>query len=890
MSLASLPAIIVGTIAAFVGAVHLFVYFRGAGPRRHLTFGVTCLSMALYDAFSAALYSADSAAAGVVWQRWQVLTMLAGGVPLTWFVHDVTTRGPRWVPRALTAAYLSALAAWFLAPERAFFLDRPAVKAVVLPGGGRVVYHEMATGPLFLIVGVLGLLTFVYAVRRSLRTFPSDRRWAAWLLASIAIFFAGAANDLAISLGLHDSIYVMEIAFLAPLLMMSYSLTERGLAAARREEALQFANQTYREVLDAVNDAVYIHDADTGRIVDVNAAAERIYGFSRDEICRQGPELRSAAPPAEARRLAAEYVRRTVDDGPQLFVWHARRKDGSTFWVEVSLRATAIREQRRVIAVVRDITGRKEAEEALLSSRRELIESNHMLQLVLDTIPVRVFWKDRDLRYLGCNRLFALDAGLLTPEEIVGSDDLELGWREDAEGYRSDDRIVLESEQPRVGYEETQTTPSGGRIWLRTSKLPLRDADGVVIGVLGVYEDITDRRRQQEALRRSEENLTITLNSIGDGVIATDADGRVTRMNPVAEQLTGWTLAQARGRPLGEVFLVARADSGEAVPDPASRVMAADAPEELGRELILTARGGRERFIADSGAPIRDRQGAIAGVVLVFRDITEEKQLQEQLRQAQKMEAIGRLAGGVAHDFNNLLQAIEGYRSLAALSLGDPEHVRECLDDIGHAAQRGADLTRRLLTFGRRQSSELRLLHLGRLVEDAARMLGPLLGRDVSLELRHEAPTAPVLADPLQLEQVLLNLVVNARDAMPGGGIITVTTRPASAREVGLPPKLRTRPGEHVALEVADTGTGIAAEIQERVFEPFFTTKEVGAGTGLGLATVYGIVERLGGGVAVRSSPGCGATFTVYLPGAARGNDVASPPAGRGVSPQRRDR
>jgi PAS domain S-box-containing protein len=586
-------------------------------------------------------------------------------------------------------------------------------------------------------------------------------------------------------------------------------------------------------------------------------------------------------PREEAVAGSMALIRQAQEEGPQRFEWPARRRDGTTFWGEISLRAAEIGREPRVIAVIRDITERRETEEVLRQSRRELTEAHNMLQLVLDTIPVRVFWKDRELRYLGCNRVFAGDAGLESPEEIVGQDDYAMPWRREAELYRQDDRGVLETERPRLRYEEPQTTPDGERIWLRTSKLPLRDADGAVIGILGAYEDITELRADREALRQSEENLTITLNSIGDGVIATDAAGRVVRMNPVAEQLTGWALAEARGQPLDAVFQLS-GHAGEGPVDVTDLILKAGGPIALERDSVLVSRDGQRRLIADSGAPIRDRLGQTAGVVLVFRDVTEEQLLQDQLRHAQKMEAVGRLAGGVAHDFNNLLQAIEGYRSLAAGSLDEPVELRECLDDIGRAVERAASLTRQLLAFSRQDTAEVHAVDLHATIADMTRLLDSVLGSEVTLQVSDEAGPVLVSAGVTHIEQILLNLALNARDAMAQGGRLTITTRRVGAGSELLPPPLRNRGGDFASIAVADTGRGIAPEIQERVFEPFFTTKQVGQGTGLGLATVYALTERLRGGVSLRSEPDRGSVFTVYLPLA------TEDPAARERSPRER--
>ena len=741
MAIAALPAVVAGSIAAFVSVVHLTIWLRGAGPRHHLTFALTCLVVAAYDICCAALYSADTVAAGAVWQRRQSLALMLGGITLVWFLHDYAGAGGRRAPRALSALYALFVLLWFVAPPAWLWTDLPDIKTVTVPLLGTVTYREVVAGPLFRWFISSLVFTAAYVLMLGRRLLAEGRRAHGWrLLAGMGIFFLGIANDAAVALGFHASFYLIELAFLGLVLMMSYALSEGVISARRLTASLQASRQSYREVLDAVQDAVFVYDAMTGRVLDVNEATVNLFGVTRAEACASGLADLSAYPAELARARAREHVTRALTEGPQVFEWRARKKSGAPFWIEVALRAAQIGGVPRVIAVAREIEDRKTAE---------------------------------------------------------------------------------------------------------------------------------------EALRRSEENLTITLNSIGDGVLATDDAGMVVRMNPVAEQLTGWTLAEAGGRPVSEVLRLLHSATGDPLTDPASLILAAQdgAPRE--DEAILAPREGRRRLVTVSGSPIRERSGGVAGVVLVLRDVTDQHALQDQLRQAQKMDAVGRLAGGVAHDFNNLLQAIEGYRNLAATALDDPAELRECLDDIGRAIERAATLTRQLLAFSRQDSAAVRAVDLDGVLAGMTRMLGPLLGADIELRLELEGGPTDINGAPDHIEQILLNLALNARDAMPTGGRLTVKTRSLPAGSAELPLDLRQRPESFVALSVADTGRGISPEIQDRIFEPFFTTKEVGAGTGLGLATVYGLVERLRGGVAVTSRPGSGAELTVYLPAAEAGVEGA---------------
>jgi two-component system cell cycle sensor histidine kinase/response regulator CckA len=399
---------------------------------------------------------------------------------------------------------------------------------------------------------------------------------------------------------------------------------------------------------------------------------------------------------------------------------------------------------------------------------------------------------------------------------------------------------------------------------------------------MALYKHDAERR-----LRESERRYATTLASIGDGVIATDRVGHVTFLNPVAESLTGWSSAEAVGHDFAEVFQIINQFTRLPIESPVARVLTDGKTVGLANHMILVAKGGRETPIDDCAAPIHDDDGTFAGVVLVFRDVTERheserarERLEEELRQAHKMEAIGRLAGGIAHDFNNLLTVIKGYGEIVRDELAPTHELHPLIEDICTASTRAADLTRQLLAFSRRQVLSTQPTELNGIVKGAMRMIGRLITESVEITSDYGEGLPHVNADPVQVEQVLLNLAVNARDAMPEGGRLAFATRratldPERARAVGC-----TRTGPFCTLTVADTGHGMDAATRARIFEPFFTTKAPGGGTGLGLATVYGIVKQTGGFIEVESFPGKGARFTVWFPCAteAEVGDAATPP------------
>jgi PAS domain S-box-containing protein len=400
------------------------------------------------------------------------------------------------------------------------------------------------------------------------------------------------------------------------------------------------------------------------------------------------------------------------------------------------------------------------------------------------------------------------------------------------------------------------------------------------------YEDsVSLARNQAEALEQSEEYLTTTLRSIGEAVIATDAKRRVTFMNPVAEQLTGWSHLHAARMPLGTVLRIVEQESGDPVEIPGAAGIG-KSPAALDGPNLLISRDEARIPIDHSASPIQRPDGTILGSIVVFRDTTERRRMEEQLIQSQKMESVGQLAGGIAHDFNNMLTAILGYTELAASAVPQDGQVAEFLQHIERSAQRSASLTRQLLAFARKQMAVPAPLDINTVLRRIDPLVRRIVGEriDVVLALAHDLSN--VYADTGQIEQVLLNLTVNARDAMPTGGRLVFETANVSldAEQARLRPDVT--PGDYVRLAVSDTGTGMDESVRKRVFEPFFTTKEVGQGTGLGLAACYGIVKQSGGHITVESGPGRGTRFTIDLPAVIQQAAIPAPGADEGDGPR----
>jgi len=369
------------------------------------------------------------------------------------------------------------------------------------------------------------------------------------------------------------------------------------------------------------------------------------------------------------------------------------------------------------------------------------------------------------------------------------------------------------------------------------------------------------RRRAQVATATAAANLRTILHSMGDGVIAVDAQGCVTALNPVAEQLTGWGAEVAAGRPIDDIFRLIDA-AKQPLEIPAKTALRTGMAHHLSNHAVLIDRHGNERHIADSGAPMRDPAGRIVGAVLVFRDVSERYALEERLRRAQTMEAMGRMAGGIAHDFNNMLTAILGSAQLLQSRLVGEGRERELAEQIVTSAQRAAELTGKLLTLSRGQPGPSGTCDLHACIEAVSALLKHVLKRDITLELDCAARHACVTGSRLALENALLNLCLNARDAMPHGGVLRLSTSDLADP----PPGAAAHPEGWLRLTVADNGTGMDEATRGRVFEPFFTTKPTGQGTGLGLTMVYAAINELGGQVHLESAPARGTTVVIELP------------------------
>lgn len=502
---------------------------------------------------------------------------------------------------------------------------------------------------------------------------------------------------------------------------------------------------------------------------------------------------------------------------------------------------------------------RDRTEEARRRSERERNLLLERLQVHIERMPIAYLMSGEDFRYTRWNpaaeRMFGW-----REEEILGRHPFEVIVPPENQVYVEEIFERLRNGAVGVSGANECLTKSGRRIYCEWSNTPLFDGDGRFVGIVSMAEDVTERAKMQEALQTSEARYRTIVETTHEGIWTIDAQLNTTFTNHRMAEMLGETPEGMLGRSLLDFVLPQDAETFGADLER----MREGPPEQ--RECRLRRSDGSTVWVLLSASPLRDDEGGMTGMLLIAADITERRALEEQFRQAQKMEAIGRLAGGVAHDFNNLLTIISGYSELLLGRLPAQDPLTRLVMEIKRAGERAAGLTRQLLAFSRKSVLEPKLVDLNGVISESAGMIRRLVGEDVEFRTTLEPRLGRVRVDPGQIDQVILNLVINSRDAMPQGGRLTIETQniELDASYAQMRPEIK--PGQYVMLAVSDTGTGMSEEIKARIFEPFFTTKTKGKGTGLGLATVYGIVRQSGGHINVYSEIGQGTSFKLYLP------------------------
>ncbi len=621
---------------------------------------------------------------------------------------------------------------------------------------------------------------------------------------------------------------------------------QRAAAATLRE-----SEENYRRLVEELPDAIAIHR--DGVILYLNPAGVKLCGATTPEQVL-GHSIYERIHPEHHVQVRERLERVLHGEQVPLAVEYLVRVDGTRVTVETATTLVLFRGAPAVQSLLRDISARLHAETARH-------ESEERLQTLIQSSPDLICFKDGAGRWLIANAhylaLFQLREG-----EYQGKTDHELAGLAPAEVRdallfcKRSDEDTWHRGQP-AHFEETIPQPDGQGQIFDVTKVPLFNPDGSRKGLIVVAHDITERRRSEEQIRR----LATVVEQATETVIMTDMLGAIIYVNPAFERLTGYPAAEVLGR--NPRCLKSGRQDAEFY---RSMWAALSAGQPWSGRLTNRRKDGSLYDSEAVIAPIHDDAGRPRYYVASERDVTRELQLEGQFRQAQKMETIGRLAGGVAHDFNNLLQAILGFVELLLAGTPAEDKRRSDLFQVQRAAERAAELTRQLLAFSRKQMIEPRILDLNSTITDMEKLLNRLLGEGIVLVTALDPAVRRIKADPNQVEQVLLNLAVNARDAMPRGGRLTIRTGNAVFSQTEAGAQAEVRSGEFVFLSITDTGQGMTPEVQEHLFEPFFSTKGVGQGTGLGLAVIYGIVKQNNGWINVYSQPEQGSTFTIHLP------------------------
>lgn len=624
-------------------------------------------------------------------------------------------------------------------------------------------------------------------------------------------------------------------------------ITERKAADA----ALREAETKYRSIFENAPEGMYRTTLE-GRSLAANPALARMLGYDSAQnlvftITDTAHQL-WFDPNERSHFFALLNEQKIVRNYECQF----KRKDGNAIWVSVNIRKVSGSDGQTAYydGFIEDITERKRMEEKLRRSEEKFAK----LFLCSPAITILFTPEAEGNRIADVNEAFEQSSGYRR-EEVVGrtTKELEL-WAvpNDFDEFMNRFRAA-----GRLRNFEHDVRRKNGEIGTGLTSAELVELDGLPWAISATI-DITEQKRAEANMR----SLATAIEQAGETIVITDLSGAIQYCNPAFEKVTGYSRQEVIGQ--NPRFL----KSGKHHADFYAQLWGTITEGRVWSGRLINKK--KDGFLYEEDAtisPIRDASGKISGFVAVKRDVTEWRQLEDQLRQAQKLESIGRLAGGVAHDFNNLLTVINGYSGLLLkrLKAGDP--LRAYADEISIAGERAASLTKQLLAFSRKQMIEPKVLDLNAAIRASAPMLQRLIGEDVTLETHLESSVGPVMADADQVHQVIMNLAVNARDAMPDGGKLEIETKNVElGAEATTAIRPDTMPGRYVVMIVTDHGRGMDETTRQHIFEPFFTTKELGKGTGLGLATVYGIMRQSGGWIDVFSEVGVGSSLKVYFP------------------------
>lgn len=619
----------------------------------------------------------------------------------------------------------------------------------------------------------------------------------------------------------------------------------------RAEDALRENVKHFRALVENISDAISLVNP-YGIVLYTSRSTRRVLGYYMNEFV--GRNLFELIHPEDLAHAISHFnTLKQKNYSTTYFQFRMRHKDGMWHWMEgVGNNLIADPSVKAIVFNYRDVTTRKQAEEELRQSEeryREMFKKNQAMKLLIDPTTTEIIDANSaaaEFYGYGIEDLKSLrmaDIHVETEEEVLK--DLGRAMMEQ-QTYFSARHRLRDGSVRRVDVYSSPVTAKNRRL------------------VYSIIHDVTERQRATQQLSAEKERLLVTLRSIGEGVITTDTDGKVVLMNRVAEDLTGWTHQEAAGLPVNSILQLWTESRYEAAPNPVQAVLEGRQTTSHIHPMVLKARDGRERHIVESAAPIMAEDGVFIGVVLVIRDISERLKMEEELLKVRNIESIGILAGGIAHDFNNILSAILGNITLAKLKLdtAGKDKITEFLTSSEKAALRAKYLTQQLLTFSKGGSPVKKTASIGDLLRESAAFT--LAGSNVRSQFMIADDLWSVDIDEGQMNQVINNMVINAQQAMPDGGVIRIvaqnTVIEKEHESLGLPPQFT----RFIRISIEDQGTGIRPEHLSKIFDPYFTTKDTGSG--LGLATSFSIIRNHQGSITVESDWGHGTAFHIYLP------------------------
>ncbi|NMC67761.1 MAG: PAS domain S-box protein [Spirochaetales bacterium] len=627
------------------------------------------------------------------------------------------------------------------------------------------------------------------------------------------------------------------------------------------ENQIKESKEQLQNLIDAANLGTWIWNIQTGQTI-YNETWAKLLGYELKEL--QPVSLKtweSLTNPEDVKKTYME-LEKHYNGQTEFYECEIRMRHKNGNWIWILDKGKLISRDEKgnpllMFGIHADITKSKEIEQ-------KLKENNRFLDTILKNIPVRVFWKDKDLRYLGCNTLFAKDAEVNDPQMIVGKTSLDLFNKTEAEKCLDDDRYIIETGKALLSFEETMIRSDGVKLNLRSNKVPIFDEDKNVIGVLGTYEDITDLKDKEKSINEEKEKLKVIIDSIADGVIATDKEENVILLNKVAQKLTGYDEKEAIGRKISDIFNITNEKTGLKVENPIIEVIKTLQVKSIAYNTILISKNDERYMIEDSAAPIINTEKELVGVVLVFRDVTEKVKLLLEANRASKLESLSTLAAGIAHDFNNLLGGIYGFINLAINESSIEDSKKNLLLAL-NTLERAKALANQLLTFSKGGKPILNEENLNDIIYKTTNFA--LAGSNIEPIFDIDKDLNPVLCDKNMISQVIENMIINARQAMKKPGKIFVEAKNIYSDDKNLVNnkyEKEFKERDYIFISIKDEGEGISSENIKKIFDPFFTTKK--GGTGLGLSVCYSIIKQHGGFIEVISEVNKGTQFIIYLP------------------------